>query len=406
MEAYDTQRVGRHPATGSPPILIPRFGQRDRSVFEAFAPYGLQTIAQSIAQNAASRSIAARARLMNLGLIVDPETHRNQLRRAQRTESFNRLEISFPRSWAPEQEHLSPGSRRRYLEATLNEQRGRGATVLIPPYHLVGGSGSSARALDLRFVRDAVDMFGAYAEPDLVPALALYAGVAVHVGLLLDPGECSWMIEAYSDLEVDGYWIKVDGLSPESSVPAIEAAGNFVFGLQRISGRPVILVGPGNLYLAFLASKLAATSIGVGQSERVRFTELPETFAPTHRVYHGTLLRNVVPTRTPRSAAMAEAAFDQFPCDCGHHPPNAIPRGAGVPSHTLSVRVHEALALGRLADRQESEAELLRVVMRANDARRAIGYDLLDIDRWRAVSQAAVAVDLSAARSHGMEQSS
>ena len=103
---------------------------------------------------------------------------------------------------------------------------------------------------------------------------------------------------------------------------------------------------------------------------------------------------------------MAEAAFDQFPCDCGHHPPSAIPRGADVQCHTLSVRVHEALVHARLADRQESEAELLRTLVQANNARRAIGYEVLDIDRWRAVSRAATRVELSAAQSHGIEQSS
>lgn len=396
FDGFDAERIGRHPTVDGVPILIPRYGVRERKILGHFGGYGHQTIAQTIAQHEANRAIAYDARVgLHLGLVIDPETTRNQWPRRKRTPSFNRSQISFRSIYHPERDRLDPELALTYAQNTIAEQLGRGASIALTPYHFSGPFGSPGRRADVELANLAADHFhGSNLAVDQSREAdrprELYAAIAISAVDLSSNSSRERLVHAYASLAVTGYWVKIEGLHEASSISACYAASNFLFRLQLVSGRPVVAVATGRLYLALLANKLSAVSQGIANGERASSSPPPEKGHYLLPVYNGALIRNVAPQSSSVPAVhRARESFRKYPCECGQHIAEICPKGGEIKPHTLTLQIHETLDLGRIPDLEACNQRLDELLRAANSARASLQYEQISLKRWLSVSAAA-----------------
>jgi hypothetical protein len=300
-----------------------------------------------------------------LGLALDPACHLRQIPYEQRAPAFRKL--SFGRSRAtfdPDRSKLSEQEYADIVTEPLDLARARGATMLLPAYHLTGAVGSRGRTLDLKIAADAVGHFGDQRmdEPADLAAVPvrreIYVVIAVPGDLLESPRERRRLAQAYLELPADGFWVKIEGLSERSRRSLIRASGSF-FALLRKGERPVVSDGCGHLHVALLANDVS-TSIGLAESERFA---LPKertrdwTSGRTRTLYHEKYLRSYVAGGEP-----AERAFAGCSCRCGRHPGNEAPIERAIEEHAAVVRAREA------ADALDGDIEERREWLLANAA--------------------------------------
>jgi hypothetical protein len=238
-----------------------------------------------------------------------------------------------------------------------------GATVFVPPHHVVGGAASNGRSRDLLLQRIAYEHYVHEIEPhgSLVPAVPRRFAIAATFDLvtLSDPAERARLIRLYAERPGDLLWIRVAHLSDAAPIGQVAAAAKFLFELRAAAARDLVAVGVGTLAYPFLASGLAV-ALGFGASEyyrgpRARRDEPERGFR--FATFHRDGLRNVVPIGP---GDLAHVLFNVAPCDCLHHPGD-VPPANGWPRryHSASCRIQDAFELTTL-DLFDAEQEMLR----------------------------------------------
>jgi hypothetical protein len=167
----------------------------------------------------------------------------------------------------------------------------------------------------------------------------IYVVVALPADLLESPHERHRLAEAYVELDADGFWVKIEGLSERSRRSVIRGSASF-FGLLRQGGRPVVSDGSGHLHVGLLANDIS-TSVGLAESERFA---LPKerarddwTSGRTRSIYHESYLRSY-----RAGGKDAERAFAGSSCRCGRHPSNQAPTKRAIDEHAAVIRSREA----------------------------------------------------------------
>ncbi len=185
----------------------------------------------------------------------------------------------------------------------------------------------------------------------------IYVVIAVSGDELESPRERHRLAEAYLELDADGFWVKIEGLSERSRRSVIRASGSFL-GLLHQDERPVVSDGCGHLHVALLANDIS-TSVGLAESERFGLPKKREdwTGGRTRTIYHEKYLRSYVAGRES-----ADRAFAGSSCRCGRHPANQAPAARAVEEHAAIVRAREA------ADALDGEVEERREWVLANAA--------------------------------------
>jgi hypothetical protein len=371
----------RHPTIAGDVPLIVRLGLHDDRVLREFDGFGMPVVAHTILQNEAHSGLAFAAReRYGLALLIDPENHLNQVEPKLRRKSFAHAAYAVSRTFDPRSDRLEARAENRYAVATLEEQRRRRATVLVTPYHVVGGLDCEGRKADLRLARASARHFRTMQWHLSPPGerfpidRELYAGFAVHPKTLREPLELLWLVSQYAELPVDGYYVKIAGLSDNSSLADIANCAELLLRLQGRARRPVVLSGGGNLWMALLAEGLAAACIGLGEGEVFHFPPSSATGRQGRPVYHDGLVRSVNPKAEHEEARRrAQELFRRFPCACGHHPKDRAPKGRERKPHTFSLRYADAsiFSMGPIASR---EAHLAKRLLRAREIALAVGY--------------------------------
>jgi hypothetical protein len=386
--------------------LVPHLGLRDTSLLQEFDGFvGGTTIAQTIVQQAGNRKTSVLARrTYRLGLVLDPATPLNQVSPAERPRAFEGLDFAFNGPWSSDSESLSADAEILYVSSVLNEQRQRGATVLVSAYHF-GGALGRARDADIRLAALASAHFAerGLASPPAgeEPAIEreLYCGIALHVADLRDELARRTLVESYSGIGgFSGYWVKVAGLSEHVSASDAFNCSEFLFTLQLISQVPVVLVGAANLNIAFLASGLGGTCLGFTENENVyaprRVNEGPRTRA----AHMPELLRNIACSgSTDEAHNRTRRVFRELGCRCGHHPADSPPSGPQTKRHSLSRRMQDAFS-ETAGPVEHRELRFSNRVPAASALGEEFGYPPLRVTTWLAVAAAANHVRAMSAR--------
>jgi hypothetical protein len=389
MEALPSQDEASHPhpRVGASQ-WIPRLGFADRGLIPLIAASGIRMTARSLAQEGVNPQLGFLAREpYELGLVLEPETWRNQVPPPDRAPGFNALPYALRETaLRPDHDRLAPDSIRNYAEAVVDEQAARGATLLLTPCHHVSEPDRSGRATDLELA----DAAAAYVQSEGLRAPAatdphqvereLYAAIIVDVRALSEETS-AFLLARYCALPVDGFWVRVSNLSHESSPACALEAATFLFALQAASNRPVVLAGGGHLHLGFLASGLAGASIGIAENERFSFPAPAPRPGPRSLVaYHPLLLRNYA-----INGPLISAAFQTHGCGCGHHDPEVPPSGREVKRHTLTLRLSDAhfFTSGAIDEREE---HLRQRIEQARTAASWLGQPPIRVQTWLAVA--------------------
>lgn len=373
-------------------LFIPRLGWKDAALLDDFGGFQTPLVAHPLGQAAMDRSLVSRAQRWQVGLVLDPQTWLNELPSDQRG-SFRHLSISMDGQIDGKRSRLDLEQATEYASRCLEEQRSRGATVLLPPYHLAGGVTAAGRTRDLTLARVAIDLFeGQRLAESLLGEdhvkREIRVGIALDHNDLRSPTERAWLVAQYARLEASGYWVRVCDLDESSDLAEITAAASFLFSLQQLSGRPVVTVASGNLHLAFLAAGLGGASLGLGEAEHFSTKVRRAKGARRRAVYHPTVLRSLRATLDgSASDRRLRALFARFPCDCGHHPTGEPPSGSSLRRHTLSLRSRDGFDLGYGALGQRSKRAIARLG-EADKAAASLGMDGAPRAAWQAVFEA------------------
>jgi hypothetical protein len=279
-----------------------------------------------------------------LGLALDPMTPWRQLPKSHRGKAFRAQPFGGDPTFDPCRDRLSTEERVRLAETPLDAQRAHGATLLMTTYHLSGDPDSRGRQLDLELARLGAEHYWAERmdEPPIHAALAiprqLYAALGVERDVVSAPGSVERLAAAYAELDVDGYWLRIERFDERGPLRQIEGAAALLGALAE-TGRPVVCCGPGALHLALLVSDISSC-VGFGEGERFSMpdTSRPRPEGPRLRTaYHPGMLRSFQP-----NAAPAQRAFKAAPCRRGSHPKRQPPQAGSVEEHGVLVRAREA----------------------------------------------------------------
>lgn len=335
-----------------------------------------------------------------LALAVDPEAHFAQEDKEMRPAGFDASVFGLPEQFDPLVDELSLEAAEACAKETLDHENEVGATLFITVSHLVGGLKTTGRENDIRIAQASVKYFRdeGLDEPPIEGddfEREIFIGLTVAADALMDATERAALAKAYAAVAGDGYWVRVLGLSDRTTPAAANAAADFLFELQRVSVRPVVLVGAGNISVAFLAAKLAGVSFGIGENEYFASPPAKGKGKRSLVVLHYRLLRNIkVPKRGV--AGRGRDAFRSLPCFCGEHQSAEPPLGAEKKPHTLACRLRQAFEITQ-GDLDECLDRLESWVSRAEADAIKLGYQVGHFKCWREIPRAARAARARAA---------
>jgi hypothetical protein len=350
-----------HPRPGRP-VFMPRLGYEQQRLLPLLYEHGIRMTVAPLYYTDVNPELALVPNERQMAQALDPCSHLRQRPRAARSQAFSGLSFSGGAdAFDPERDAVDDANFSTLVADPLDLARGRGATLLLTTFHLVGLAGTRGRDLDLRIAEAQVAHFAAQRMDQPHPEAAvqipreLFATIAVAVGELRSGHDARRLAEAYLELAVHGFWVKLLGFDERASNADIRAGAAFLSALRE-DGRPVASCGAGQLYLGLLCDDISA-SIGIAEGERFRFpTDWREATKNRKRkgrvrvAYHRRLGRSF-----RLGSRQAANAFKTAPCDCKTHPRSEPPSGKGVEQHTAILRTREAsqAIAGERQDRRE-----------------------------------------------------
>ena len=265
-----------HPSVGEP-SFIARLGHQQQRLVPLLTEHGVRITASPLYFVESNPQLALVGCVQHkMGLVLDPCVHLRQIPYEDRAKSFQDLSWgSSPTAFDPESDEISAEDLAALAIEPLEAQRRRGATLMLTSAHMVGGVGTRGLELNLKLAEAGGAHFRrqGMAEP---PENALndirrqvFATVAVRIEALRSAQARSALCAEYAKLKVDGYWVKIDGLSEAARLKDITAVGTFLAELREI-GKAVVSDQPGLLHLALLADDFSV-AIGIAEGERFSF---------------------------------------------------------------------------------------------------------------------------------------
>jgi hypothetical protein len=338
--------------------LIPRLGHGQQRLLPILREAGVTTTVSPLHFMGHNRELALFATATPpTGLALDPMTYLRQLPATKRGTAYRLQTFGGAAAFDPDRDAIDLHGLLRLAEDPIDAQRGHGATLLMTSYHLCGAAGTRGRSLDLALAAAGIDHFQSERidQPAEHAAIQvpreLFATVAIERGVVSSPNAVDGLASAYGALEVDGYWVKIEGFSEHGTARELHG-GAALLGALSETGRSVVCSGAGALHLALLVSDIAS-SIGLGEAERFSMPDAaaPPPKGPRHRLaYHPAFIHSFQCAASP-----ARRAFAAAPCRCGLHPENLPPAGHAVDEHCALVRTREAreAAAGSQEERRE-----------------------------------------------------
>jgi hypothetical protein len=343
MSAIDPHH-SLHPCPGRA-SLVPRLGHRQQRLLSMLAEAGVTTTVSPLHFMAYNRELALFAiAAAPMGLALDPMTHLRQLPPSFRGAAYRRQPHGEGPAFLPDSDAISAAQIIDLAESPLDAQRAHGATLLMTSYHLCGPVGSRGRELDLHLTRLGAEHFQAerMEQPAEHAAVQvprqLFASLAVEADVVRSPAAVEALAAAYAELDVAGYWVKIEGFWQRGSLRELRGAGALLGALSE-TGRAVVSCGPGALHLPLLVADISS-SVGLGESERFAMPDIrrPRPSGPRQRIaYHPAFIHSFQVGERP-----ARRAFTTVPCRCGRHSKARPPQGGDADEHCAIMRAREA----------------------------------------------------------------
>ena len=298
-----------HPTAGRG-MLVPWLGNGQQRLLKLLANEAVTCTASPLhfmAHNAELALFAAAPTRM--GLVLDPLTLWRQLPRSHRGAAYRREPGGDAAIFDPDTDTLAASELAELAEDPLDAQRARGGTLLLTSYHLSGGPTSRSRRLDLDLARLGAEHFLAERmdQPALNAAVSvpreLYATLAVERDIVTRPSAVTGLVDAYAALDVDGYYVRIEGFHDRGDAGTLRGGGALLGALTE-TGRPVLCVGAGTLHVALLVADISSC-IGLGEAERFSMPDVsrPRPSGPRLRaVYHSSFHRSFQGHGQPRGA--------------------------------------------------------------------------------------------------------
>lgn len=384
----------RHPSLDAP-RYVPRLGPRDQSLLRKWGGFvNAPAVAMPLWAALKHRNFAAEIReTFKLALAIDPEAHFAQEDEESRPSGYDPSMFGLPVGFHPHAYELTDAEADECARHTIDQANEVGATLFVTISHVCAGVRSLGRINDIRLAEAFLKYFRDEGigerllhDQDEIER-EIFVGVTVDVETLVDPSERDLLVEAYARLRTDGYWVRILGLSDRAAPAAVAAASDFLFELQRRSALPVVLVGAGNISIAFLAAKLAAVSFGIGEHEYFASPPAKGNGKRSLVVLQPWLLRNI---KVPKRGELGKGsrAFRTLPCFCDEHPSRLPPSGSEKKPHTLACRLRQAFEITQ-GDLDECLVRLERWIVRAESEAQRLGYPTTPFKSWREVPRAA-----------------
>jgi hypothetical protein len=301
---------------------------------------------------------------MRIRLVLDPEPWRAQLTdgHSMRPPGFAGLREE-PRtgSWDPSIP-LSHDDISEIAESCLEAQAERGASDVLTRAYVYPEPLGAARHNDLELARATCDIASdrllRLGQPDGSPRKVL-ATINVYPAAL-DDSSSAELIDAYADIDVDGYWLCAVNFS--AARPQYDSIIALALGLEERTGKSVTVVGLGRMWQAAVANGASASCFGPGlarfafPSEDLR-EEFDEVEGVGVAVYHPRAL-GAVRVGWPGDVSRRRL-FVRYPCDCGEHPANEAPQGKGATMrHNARCLAMEAAAASGLVKTASLQARV------------------------------------------------
>jgi hypothetical protein len=211
----------------------------------------------------------------------------------------------------------------------------------------------------------------------------LFAMISIDRKVLRDANFMRELLEAYvaAATGVYGFWVQVANLGSTPQPNDVRTLSDFLYELERRTGKPVVSDRIGQLGLGYLAGGLSGYCIGTGAPEFLRFPpsfvvksddKKPTGFALV--AYHAGYLRNFQ-TRG-KHADRALKAFARVGCDCGFHEKREPPTSTKTKKlHCFHCRVVQTAAV-LAGTTVENVRAFLALVARGEEASRELDGDL------------------------------
>jgi hypothetical protein len=376
---------------------------------ESESPIG--AIATSVIGAAHLGKTLAAARRDGRGVLVDTEAWREQLEPDDdhRGGEFRRLglELDRKRRLRPSEDVLAPAARSELVARHRNAQIAARGSILLSPYHRVREEDalSRGRLLDLALAHEFVELAkttGAVDGPSATGERSVAVGIAVNASTLTMKG-ITELISGYREVGADLFWIWVWNFT--SSRVQYERVHALATGLQAASTTPCLVGGLGRLWEAAMRNGVAAACQGWGRT-RMRFPppQPPESVEGEGEdsedddgwgvhAFHGAI-RGTTKLGSEHEEPLRRL-FSEFPCECGHHIPDAVPHSQ--PERHAHNRadaeklVREIVALGADGAREE-----LREIVAEAESHRA-RLELEGLHRgWHAATELPAAAEAPA----------
>lgn len=352
----------------------------------------VSSIATSLHNADLEATTIKRTHELGLGLLLEGQAWRNQMppTDACRKDRFEKLGFARGKErYNADGASLSPRESFDYASAFVEEQVKAGASIVGSPGHVGRDAFGQARYNDLQLARDASDAFWAagFDQPDAkwgIERRVFYLTIALEASTVEDK-DVPLLVEAYRTLSCDGYIVNFFNYAGQRG--GFERCASLVNGLQRASGRPVVVSGLSNLWIGALA--LGASTALVGpQRLAPEFIEVPAHSLPESQerktpVFRGEVLSAF--SLKAKGEAQLKRSLMTNPCKCGTHDKHGFAKDSQRVDHNVAEIIREA----RLATSGSPEQAISRLTPRVHSARsRRSELDMSPLrSAWSAVAE-------------------
>lgn len=365
-------RAPRHPRIGRPSLIL-HCGYHSGVSIDMLDRFPVGAISKPLVHAAIDSGFVAAAQRAELGVVLPPETWRNQLplRHSKRSEAFRLLGFALDDVLDIGAGALPEAFSARYAASVIDAQLKAGTTIALTPAHVHDFEDGAGRDNDVRLARLAASEFAARAAR--MSPLPGGGPRQVFAALIVQGGHVPFAVHKltaqYADLEVDGYWLSI--ANARLSHRELLAVAELALRLQEMTGRPVVVTCIGHIQLALLAYGVAATCIGHhggslgfppvdlrAERELEREEDDDENGIGVH-TYHPEILGAFA--LGEKYDALRAYAFRRWPCSCGAHDAETQPQGKEIRTHNLHWHLREASWVAAQAEANRAGAMTERI---------------------------------------------
>jgi hypothetical protein len=379
------------PARGTP-RLVPWLTRADVGYLAEFEFGPLINMAAADLADSVLRSTLARRIRDNHGLGLAPQLHLLQVTSEEHIARFADeialLTEPLKRSFDPMRELLDDDETKALAEHLIDLAVSAWATGLLAGSFLLTEASRAGLDNNLALLEASARYFheegladGADERVTFPRPRQLFATISLERAVLRDEEFMRELLEAFvgAAASVYGFWVQVANLGSSPRPTDVRVLSDFLYELERRTGKPVVPDRLGQLGLGYLAGGLSYC-VGTGAPEYFKFppTVIVKKDGKSNGfslvAYHARSLRNYV--AQGKHAARAVTAFANAPCNCGFHPRNEPPRSNKAKKlHCFRCRVDQALEV-LAGERAENMRKFLWLLARGEDESRAIDGDL------------------------------